>query len=182
MLREVAIGTIVVLRRQELANEISQSFDGTSTLYALVYRQSDKSIYVTGTADFEAVGTWNDTRAGECDIPMTATGDRYYADFPVVAAGQYHVEIRYQSGGSPDSDDFPIAQGEIIWNGTAEVLSSDITADIADVTADVADLQTDVTTALSNLDNLQALQNRTLNVYTEEAQPSSPSAQIISIK
>jgi hypothetical protein len=109
-----------------MANEIYQSFDSASVLYALIYRASDGYIYDAGDEAFEAIGTWNDARAEECDIPMTAIGDLHFADFPVVAAGNYILQIRLQAGGSPDTDDIPLAQGFMNWDGTAESLSSDI--------------------------------------------------------
>lgn len=133
-----------------MANEIYQSFDSASTLYAFVYRVSDGYIYDVGDAAFEAIGTWNDARAGECDIAMTAIGDLHFADFPVVAAGNYIIQIRLQAGASPDTDDAPLSQGFMNWGGTAEVLPSDIEADIANLDADVALVATDITTLLTH--------------------------------
>lgn len=131
-----------------MANEIALSFDSASTLYALVYRQSDGYIYDVGHTAFEAVGTWNDARVAECDIAMTASGDMHFGTFPVVAAGTYYVQIRKRVGASPDTDDIIAAQGFMVWGGTAEVLPSDITADIAAVVVDIAAVQADVASVL----------------------------------
>ena len=111
-----------------MANEIWCSWDSASTLYAFVIRKTDDFIWDVGDSAFEAIGTWNDARAGECDIAMSATaGDFHTVDFPsgITAAGVYRVEIRERAGGSPDTDDVPIAQGELHWDGSAEI---DITA------------------------------------------------------
>src|SRR3990167_5208303 len=114
-----------------MANEIAWSFDSASVLYALVY--SGNQIYDVGSAAFEAVGTWNDARVGECDIAMTAAGDFHFANFPAVAAGSYFVQIRLQAGGLPDTDDTPLSQGFMVWDGSAEIVASTITADLAAV-------------------------------------------------
>jgi hypothetical protein len=121
-----------------MAGEIYQAFDNGETLYALVYRPSDGAIYDVGDTAFEAVGTWNDARADECDIQMTAYGDMHLADFPSVAAGTYLVEIRNQAGASPDAeDDYIISHGIIVWDGSAEILASDLSDDIAVIDANV---------------------------------------------
>jgi len=104
-----------------MSNEIAHGFDSADTLYALVYRFSDMYIYITATGVFEAVGTWNDARAGACDIAMTAAGDAHFADFPTVPTGVYFVEVRKQAGVNPDSDDKPVGQGVMAWDGAAEV-------------------------------------------------------------
>lgn len=103
-----------------MSNEIVHSHRDSDTLYALVY--SGKTIYVTASGTFAAVGTWDDARAGQCDIPMTAAGDAHFADFPSVPEGIYFVSIRKQAGISPDADDDkPVGQGEMAWNGSSEV-------------------------------------------------------------
>lgn len=103
-----------------MANEIWMSHDSGKTVYALIWRVSDKYIYKATGAVFEAVGTWDDSRVGECDIPMTESGDSYFADFPAVSPGTYNVQIREQAGASPDADDEPIGQGVMYWAGTSE--------------------------------------------------------------
>ncbi len=104
-----------------MANEIAHGYDSAATIYALVYRFSDKYIYDNDDSAFEALGTWNDARADQCDIPMTAVGDVHFADFPAVAQGLYFVEIREQAGANPDTDDKLIGQGVIGWDGAAEI-------------------------------------------------------------
>jgi len=106
-----------------MSNEIWHSYDSAKVLYAFVIRASDDYIWDVGDTAFEAIGTWNDARADECDIPMTVTaGDYHSVDFPagITTVGVYRVQIREKAGASPDTDDKPVAQGEIYWSGTAE--------------------------------------------------------------
>lgn len=110
-----------------MAGEIYQSYLSTATLYALIFRPSDGYIWdTTGTPAFEAVGTWNDARVGDCDIPMTASGDFHKVNFPtgITTAGVYVVQIRLQAGASPDTDDMLISQGFMEWDGTGEITVS----------------------------------------------------------
>lgn len=104
-----------------MAGEVIHSSDDADTLYFLVYRPSDGYIYDEGDAAFEAVGTWNDARVGECDNAMTAYGDTHIGNFPTVAAGVYFVQVRLQAGANPDTDDRLVGQGIIYWDGSAEV-------------------------------------------------------------
>jgi len=90
-----------------MANEIYHDYDSASTLYAFVYRQSDGYIYDVGDTAFEAIGTWNDARADQCDIAMTASGDFHMGAFPAVAAGTYYVVIRDQAGANAAIADTP---------------------------------------------------------------------------
>jgi len=104
-----------------MSNEITHSSPNANTLYAHVFRFSDRYIYDVGDSAFEAVGTWNDARAGECDIPMTAVADTHSADFPSVARDVYFVQIKIQAGGAPDTDDLIDGQGVMYWDGAKEV-------------------------------------------------------------
>ena len=103
-----------------MANEIWQSFYSASTLYALIRSPDNKYIYDVGDSAMEAIGTWNDARADECDIPMTASGNMHFADFPFLPPGTYLVQIVLQAGANPDSEDWVISQGIMEWDGTAE--------------------------------------------------------------
>ena len=153
-----------------MANEIVHGYDSAKVLYALVYRISDKYIYDVGDTAFEAIGTWNDARADECDIAMTATGDVHFGTFPVVAEGIYFVEIRDRVGANPDTDDKPVAQGIMDWDGTAEKTFSSITTDISGI-------ETKIDTIDTNIDTLIVDQGKVLNVYNETG--TTPSLEII---
>ena len=102
-------------------NEIAHGADSTKNLYALVYRFSDLFIYDVGDAAYEAVGTWNDARAAECDIPMTPDGDAHFADFPASARGVYFVLIKVRATGVPLASDKETGQGVMYWDGAKEV-------------------------------------------------------------
>ena len=104
-----------------MSGEVSHGLDSADTAYFLVYRPSDSYIWDVSSGAFEAVGTWNDTRVGECDIAMTAAGDVHFGDFPSVPLGEYHVQVRKQAGVNPDTDDIPIGQGIMHWDGSAEI-------------------------------------------------------------
>ncbi len=104
-----------------MSNEIAHSYNPASTLYAHVFKFSDKFIYVTASGTFEAVGTWNDARAQACDIPMSPEADVHFANFPSVARDTYFVQVKLQAGGSVDSGDTALAQGVMCWDGQKEI-------------------------------------------------------------
>ena len=104
-----------------MANELQHASDSANTLYAHIYRVSDKAIYSTTNSVFEAIGTWNDARAQATDLAMTAVGDSHWADFPAVAEGVYFVIVKLQATGSPLASDKETAQGWIYWDGAQEI-------------------------------------------------------------
>ena len=108
-----------------MANEIKVVFDDGHTLYAIV-RDDTGQIWDVGDGAFEAVGTWNDARVGECDIALTAKdGELYLGDFPNAANGTYIVEIYSQAGANPDTDDDDFIGGEeFVWDGSTAVVIS----------------------------------------------------------
>jgi hypothetical protein len=101
-----------------MSDKFAHSYDSAANLYFFVYRISDTYIWDVGDSAFEAVGTWDDARAGECDIAMTAAGDVHFGTFPSVPPGVYFVTIRLRAGANPDTDDRPIAQGVMYWDGS----------------------------------------------------------------
>jgi hypothetical protein len=125
-----------------MANEIWQSFYSASTLYALIRSPDNKYIYDVGDSAMEAIGTWNDARADECDIPMTASGNMHFADFPFLPPGTYLVQIVLQAGANPDSEDWVISQGIMEWDGTAEIKSSGLDENLTDIEGKIDSLQT----------------------------------------
>lgn len=119
-----------------MAGEIAQSYENSGTLYALVFRPSDGYIWDVSSSAFEAVGTWNNTRLDECDIPLSdVNGTMHSADFPagVDDDGDYFVQVLVQIGGSPDlATDWIISQGGIAWaNGEEVTFSTILAADLA---------------------------------------------------
>ena len=104
-----------------MSNEIAHGADSAKTLYAHIYRFSDKFIYSTTNSAFEAVGTWNDARAQVCDVSMTAAGDAHFGDFPVVDRGVYFVLVKVQATGTQLASDKETGQGTMYWDGQKEV-------------------------------------------------------------
>ena len=104
-----------------MANEICHGFDSASTLYAHVYRFSDKAIYSSANSAYESIGTWNDARAAACDVAMTAVGDTHFGNFPASARGVYFVLIKQRATGAPLASDREVAQGVMHWDGNKEV-------------------------------------------------------------
>ena len=103
------------------AKEIQFAYDDGFNPYALVRRSSDGHIWDVGDSQFEAVGTWNDARAGECDIGLTGyDAELYMADFPAAAAGRYLINIYLRAGANPAITDTLLSVGEIVWNSAAE--------------------------------------------------------------
>ncbi len=102
-------------------NEIVHGADSARVLYALVYRFSDKFIRNIDSGNYETIGTWNDARAAECDITMTAVGDVHFADFPDSAEGVYFVLIKIRATGSPLASDKETGQGVMYWDGAQEI-------------------------------------------------------------
>lgn len=101
--------------------EIQVTYDDGYQLYALTKRPADGYIWDVGDSQFEAVGTWNDARAGECDISLTGyDAELYMADFPAAAAGRYLINIYLRAGANPAVTDPLLGAAEIVWNGSAE--------------------------------------------------------------
>ncbi len=104
-----------------MANEIVDSGDSALVKYALVYNFADRSIYNADSGDYEAIGTWDDTRAAECDIPMTAVGDSHWADFPASPRGIYFVLTKVRATDVPLASDKACGQGVETWDGQKEI-------------------------------------------------------------
>jgi hypothetical protein len=108
-----------------VAKEIYQAWTAAGTLYALVRRPADNYVWDPSIAT-PAFVAWNNANVTNYDIPMTATGRVHLADFPVliVTAGIYDVFVMLQAGASPEITDTFISQGQIAWDGTAEITIS----------------------------------------------------------
>lgn len=115
-----------------MANEIYTSYSDGNTLYALVWLKSGDTVWNVTTSAFVAYVKAN---IGDYDIAMAnvaTLSDYYTVDFPVGITGtdptSYRVQVMLQTTGAPDADlDFPLAQGEIVWNGSSEVTLGTIT-------------------------------------------------------
>lgn len=115
-----------------MSNEIQISYEDGKNIYVLIRRASDGYIWNPGTSAFEAVGTWNDARVGECDIPITAhNGELYMVDFPAAGADRYIVNIYVRPGANPAVSDELIGSGEIVWRETGELTADKVLANKA---------------------------------------------------
>ena len=139
-----------------MANEIWTNYPESNTLYAIVHKKTNDEVldFDGGTNAWEA---WNDAGIDDYDIPMTDhDGDYYSVDFPaqVVTAGIYRVTIFNQVGVDPDADDdTSIAQGEIHWDGSAEMDTSTLDALIDAILLDTGTtIPATITTAQADLD------------------------------
>jgi len=108
--------------------KISAFYPDGFNLYSLVRRKSDGHILIPATLTFEALGTWNNARAGECDIPLTPYGaDLYMVAFPNVPQSDYLISICLRAGDDPAIAD-PLLGGQDSSGGVMVTWSSVKTA------------------------------------------------------
>lgn len=105
-----------------MANEVYHNFRTGETLYFCAF-QLDGNVFLSGGASDEVWGTGG-RNASHYDETMIedGSGGHYVGTFDTsIAAGVYRVTVFLQVGGSPADTDLAIAQGEIYWDGDAEV-------------------------------------------------------------
>ncbi len=92
-------------------------------LYQTIQRAAD-GFYWTGSV-FEAYNAshWPIYAFALTKVVLVANVEaEYYANFPSVAAGLYRINVYAQVGGSPaNTDGPPRYQGDLEWNGSAEL-------------------------------------------------------------
>jgi hypothetical protein len=102
-----------------LADDLSTSYTGSSTPYAILRRPSDGYVWDTTTSAFVIPVNGN---IANYDITLTSLGlDLYAANVPgAVAAGSYAVDFyEYTSGTTPTISDFRLPSGfSFGWSGT----------------------------------------------------------------
>ena len=156
-----------------MANEIWHSADETWTLYALIWRQTDDKVY-DAVAAANTFDTYTDADILDYDVPLTnhADSDYHSVDFPgSITAGVYRVQIMLQVGGAIDADlDYAIAEGEIYWDGSAEIniftLDTTINDDIIGADGDTLEDLSDQIDGLSDqVVALSAEGSKVRNVY-----------------
>jgi hypothetical protein len=104
-----------------MANEIYQKYSSGFSLDAYVIRKTDDKVFIETTGAFE---DWVDGNVLTYDIPLVDIGDGYYSvDFPVAITdeGVYRVVVKLRVGPNAAVGDLGIGQGEISWDGTAEI-------------------------------------------------------------
>ncbi len=116
-----------------MANEIFHNFLTGSTLYFCAF-QLDGNVFLSGGASDEVWGTGG-RDADDYDETMTedGVGGHYVGTFDTsIAAGVYRVTVFLQDGVGPADSDLAIAQGEIYWDGSAELNSFTLNTQIED--------------------------------------------------
>jgi len=117
-----------------MSNEIKAKFTANVIdLYACIFNDL-KQVYDLAGASWV---TWDDPNIDNYDIALSENGGGglYFADFPVIAAGNYTVVV-YQ--GAKLSTDEVVGSGVMTWDGTAEVVYSGSVKLSADGLDDVA--------------------------------------------
>jgi hypothetical protein len=114
---------VVALRGGKIvSNEIYMTYDEGNTLYALIWRKSDDLVWNNTDSTFD---TYTDVDIDKYDVVLTqqVDSDYYSVDFPAAITGEgvYRVQVMLQPGVIDADADFGIAQGEISWDGTAEI-------------------------------------------------------------
>lgn len=146
-----------------MASELDIVFQGTGTLYAVIRKESDGTVW--NGSSFE---TWVDGSVATYDIALTSQGGDYYAaDFPSsITAGQYRVFYYEQIGASPATTDPLLDNESLYWNGST--VSSSPSSDYLTTLARVkVHMGISASTWDSLLTNLLAAASRYIEKYTD---------------
>ena len=107
-----------------MSDEIFHNWETGATLYATRF-QLDGNVFITDGSSDEIWGAGtNDADDYDVTMPEDGAGGHYVGDFDTsgnISAGIYRVTVFLQAGGSPADTDIPIAQGEMHWDGSAEI-------------------------------------------------------------
>ncbi len=147
-----------------MANEIWHNITTGETLYFCAF-QLDGNVFLSGGASDEVWGTGG-RDADDYDETMTedGAGGHYVGTFDTsIAAGVYRITVFLQAGANPQDSDRAIAQGEIYWDGTAELNPFTLNTQIED---DVIGADGDSHEDLSDqMDGLASSSFKNTNVY-----------------
>ncbi len=105
-------------------SEVFHNFTTGNTLYSTRF-QLDGDVFLSNGASDETWGTGG-RDADDYDVTMTEDGvsGHFVGDFDTsgnIAEGVYRVTVFLQAGANPADTDFPLAQGEIYWDGASEI-------------------------------------------------------------
>lgn len=120
-----------------MAAELQADWVTGKTVYFLL-RNSVGAIW--NGATFVA---YNSADYANYDIAASEQGTSgfYVGDMPAAAAGAYSVIAKNQAGGSPAETDLSVADGNVLWNGTAVwapgVVSSLVTSALDSISANI---------------------------------------------
>ena len=109
-----------------MSDEITHNYTSGLNLYACRFKR-DGEVFITDGSSSEDWGTAGHG-ADVYDVVMTeeSTSGHYKASFDLstnIGAGIYNVTVYKRLGANPANGDTPLAQGEIIWDGTEEVVT-----------------------------------------------------------
>lgn len=152
-----------------MANEIWHTWDEAGILYALIWRQTDNKVY-DRVAAADTFDTYTDADIATYNVELTnhADSDYHSVDFPSgISDGTYRVVIMLQDSviaDTPHADnDIGVAQGEIYWDGSAELNPFTLNTQIED---DIIGANGDTLESLSDqLDGLTSSSYKKTNVY-----------------
>lgn len=143
--------------------EVHHNYITGSTLYFCAF-QPNGDVFLTGGASDEVWGT-DGRDADDYDEAMSenAPDGHFVGTFTVAVAGVYQVTVYLQAGANPADADLAIAQGEIYWDGSAEIniftLDTSINEDVIGDDGDTLESLSD------QMDVLSSQSSKVLNVY-----------------
>lgn len=159
-----------------MSNEITHNATTGLTLYFCCFQQ-DGDVFLTGGASDEVWGTGGRTAADydEAMVEEDACG-HYKGSMTVAVAGVYQIVVYLQAGANPANSDVAIAQGEIYWDGSAEINIFTIDTIIDAILADTNEIQgklpddyimgSSVTTSMDDeINDTLANTGKVVNVY-----------------
>jgi hypothetical protein len=128
-----------------MADEITKNYVTGLTLYFCRFKASG-NVFLTDAATDEVWGTSGDADFYDAPMVEEAAGSGHYkgsfaSGGTAIAAGVYGVTIYYQTGANPANSptDVAIGEGEIYWDGTAEINPYTNESDIALIVAKLPD-------------------------------------------
>ena len=156
-----------------MAEEIKYNYDTGETLYFCRFLQSNSNVMLSNPATNEVWGTGG-RDADAYDVAMTEEGGsgHYTGTFATggaISAGTYHIVVYGQAGTSPADSDAALAQGEISWDGTAEVNLYAVYVDTNEIQGKLPDdyiMGSSVTTSMD--DEINAIVANLGQVHTTE--------------
>jgi hypothetical protein len=117
-----------------MPNEIAQNYNTGNTLYSCRW-DSDGDVFITDGSVSEVWGTGGRDASDYAVLMAENVPDGHYiGDFDtsgnITASGIYKVAVFLQVTGVPLDADYPLSQGEMSWDGEAEISLFTIDANI----------------------------------------------------
>ena len=112
-----------------MSDELIAGYLINKSTYVILRLKSNFYVWNEDSQQLEAIGTWNKTRVGQCDIPQTDKGGGIYSvDFPAecTTAGKYVALYCEKIGDDPDITDRVFKQEEFVWTGSAKITIQDL--------------------------------------------------------